>query len=220
MLKSSFRNWKKRLFKIRSFLAAKLSQGLINLLMKTCRVQVQGLEQFCRLAANEKCILMLWHNHLVIVPFILSRYTPQIQYAAIVSGSRDGDILSMIVHSYKNGNTIRVPHLARYQALQEIIRQIESQKHVVIITPDGPRGPVYEMKPGLAIAALETQANVVSLNWKSKTFWELKTWDRLRIPMPFTTIQVSFEAPIRLENFTLTSLEEARAFLKERLPQD
>lgn len=214
-------NWKKFLFKVRSFLVAKLSKSLMSLLIKTCRVQIKGLESFCQLASTQKCILMLWHNRLAIVPFILSRYTsPNFQYAAVVSASRDGDILTRIVQSYKNGHIIQVPHLARYQALQAIIRHVKEQHAIVIITPDGPRGPRYEMKPGVALVALETQVHVVALNWEAKQYWELKTWDRLRLPKPFTTIQVTFESPLSLNHFSHTSLEEAKACLKKKLPQN
>jgi lysophospholipid acyltransferase (LPLAT)-like uncharacterized protein len=219
MLKYFKANWKKWLFKTRSLLVAKLSKNLMHMLLKTCRIQIEGVEQFCQLAATEKCILMLWHNRLAITPFLLSRYTPRIRYTALVSGSRDGDILSMIVHSYKNGNTIRVTHQARYRALREIVRHVEEQKHILIITPDGPRGPRYEVKPGIAIAALETQAYVVSLNWEAKNYWELNTWDRLRLPKPFTTIQVRFDSPIRLDKLMSFSLEEAKEILKKNLPE-
>lgn len=219
MLKSFKTSWKKWLFRIKSFLIAKLSKNLMNLLTSTCRIQIEGMEHFCQLATTKKCILILWHNRLALAPLILSRYTPHIQYAALVSGSRDGDILSAIIHSYKNGNTIRVPHQARYQALREIIRHVDEQKHIVIITPDGPRGPRYEIKPGIAIAALETQAHVVSLNWEANRYWELKTWDRLRLPKPFTTIRVIFESPLHFKHHSQYSLEEAKAILKANLPQ-
>ena len=192
----------------------------MHMLIKTCRIRIEGMEQFCQLAASEKCLLMLWHNRLALAPFILSRYTPHIQYAALISGSRDGDILHTIVTSYQNGHTIRVPHLARYQALREVVRHVEEKKYMVIITPDGPRGPRYEIKPGLALTALETQAYVIPLNWEAKHYWELKTWDRLRLPKPFTIIKVMFESPIRLNHPSTISLEEAKTILKSHLPQD
>lgn len=220
MLKEFKDYWRSRLFTVKSLLVGKLSNYLMHLLIKTCRIQVEGIEQFCQLSTKEKCILMLWHNRLALAPYLLSHHTPQIQYAALVSGSRDGDILSTIINSYRNGNTIRVTHLARYQALNEIIRHVEEQKYVVIITPDGPRGPRYEIKPGIAIAALETGAHVVPLDWEAKHYWELKTWDRLRLPRPFTTIRAIFGSPIRMDHLSSSSLEEAKALLKEKLPKD
>lgn len=213
MLKSG----KKRLFKAKAWGIAFLSKNLMRLLLWTCRVQVEGVEQFCQLATKEKCMLALWHNRLAIAPFILNRYTPRFIYAALVSASRDGEILSTIVHSYQNGRTIRVSHQARYQALRTLVRHVEERKEIVIITPDGPRGPRYEVKPGLALAALEAQAHIVVFNWQAKRYWQLKTWDGLRLPKPFTTIQVSFSPVVGLQESSSLSLAQTKEILKEAL---
>jgi len=218
MLKGSKGNLKKKLYKIRALVVAKLSKLLMGLLIRTCRIRIEGLDSFLKVAEAEKCILMLWHNRLAVVPFVLTRFTPQILYAALVSGSRDGEILSAIINSCKNGRSIKVTHQARYQALREIIRYIEKREEVVIITPDGPRGPRYEMKPGAAMAALETQAYVVALDWEAERFWELKTWDRLRLPKPFTAITFRFMPAFRLESPSQTSLEEAKDMLRMKMP--
>lgn len=207
---------KKWLFKVKARGIAFVSKNVMRVLLWTCRVHVEGVEHFCQLAAQEKCMLALWHNRLALVPFILDRYTPKFIYAALVSASRDGEILSAIVHSYKNGRTIRVSHQARYQALRTLIRHVEERKEIVIITPDGPRGPRYEVKPGIALAALEAQAHVVAFNWQAKDYWQLKTWDGLRLPKPFTTIQVSF-APVKGLHEASLSLAEAKDILKEAL---
>jgi lysophospholipid acyltransferase (LPLAT)-like uncharacterized protein len=220
MLKYFKGDWKKKLYRIRSFLIAKLGKGVLNLLIRTCRIQIEGLDPFCQLVSKEKCILMLWHNRLALALFVLSRYTPQIRYAALVSGSRDGDILNYIINSYQNGGTIRVPHLGRYQALRDFIHHVEERKQIVVITPDGPRGPRYEVKPGIAVAALETQATIASLNWEAKDYWELKTWDRFRLPKPFTTIRVTFDTSLRFDKIPQPSIEETKAMLRENLPQD
>lgn len=219
MLKYLPEKWKKKFFALRSSLIARTSKALLFLLFKTCRVHVEGVERFREIMTKEKCLLMLWHNRLALVPFILAKYTPHIQYAALVSASRDGEILSKIIHSYKDGYTIRVPHLARYQALQNVIRHVEERKQIVVITPDGPRGPRYEVKPGIAIAALETRAYVVSLNWEAKNYWEFKTWDQFRLPKPFTTVHVTFNSSLRFDIDPQPSLTEARAIITGYLPK-
>jgi len=219
MLKRWRKHGAKKLSQGRSFLIAKLSKILLHLLFKTCRIHVKGRDQFVELATKEKCILILWHNRIALALFILSQYTPSVAYAALVSGSRDGDILSSMIHSYKNGTTIRVPHIARYKALQDMIRHANQRKGVVIITPDGPRGPCYEIKPGVAIAALETEAHMVCLNWEAKRYWELDTWDKLRLPKPFTSIWVTFENGVSFCHAGKPSVEEAQRILKEILPK-
>lgn len=202
---------------IKGFLIARVGKGLLSLLTRTCQIQVEGLDTFCAFARKEKCLLMLWHNRLALAPLILSRYTPDSVYAAVVSASRDGMLLSAIIHSYKGGRTIRVGHQSRYQALREIIRHVKETREIVVITPDGPRGPLYQLKPGIAVAALETQAHVFALNWEAEDYWELKTWDRFRIPKPFTKIRVSFSSPLCFDQLSAPSLEEAKEVLKKML---
>lgn len=219
MLKKIWETLKSRFYQVRNPLLAKVGKWLMTLLIRTCRIHVEGLENFVKIAEREKCILILWHNRLAIIPFVLTEYTPQMIYAALVSASRDGEILSSVIHSYKQGRTIKVPHLGRYQALQEVIRHVEERKQVVIITPDGPRGPRYEMKPGAAVAALETQAYVITMDWKAARFWEFKSWDRFRVPKPFTTIHFRFLPAIRFENPSETSLEDAKAKLTQNMPK-
>jgi lysophospholipid acyltransferase (LPLAT)-like uncharacterized protein len=210
-------DWKKKLFKVRSFFIAKLINWFLRLLMKTCLFKIEGLDKFIELATKEKCILMLWHNRIIPILHILSTFAPKNRYAALVSASRDGDILSNIIEAHKNANTIRVPHHARHQALRTFIKRLERHKQVVVITPDGPRGPCYEVKPGIAVAALETGAYIIPLNWEANHFWQFRTWDKLRLPKPFSTLHVTFGPPVRFDQSPPPSLEEVKAILKARL---
>lgn len=217
MLSALKEKWKITFYNVRSLLIAKVLLGILYLLMKSCRIEVKGLEAFMKIAREDKCILMLWHNRLASIPFILTHFTHTIHYAAVVSGSRDGEILSKIICSFKRGNTIRVPHLSRYQALRAIIERVEEGKEVVVITPDGPRGPCYEIKPGIALAALETQAHVIGLDWEADSYWELNTWDKFRIPKPFSKIKVTFTPSIQFNETPQPTLEEAKGIFKNSL---
>lgn len=209
--------FKKAFTFIKTLLIILFGRVFLRLLLMTCRVKIVGLEDFIETAKNNRCIIMLWHNRLAIVPQILSCYTSKLTFAGVISASRDGKLLEAIVNSYKRGFTIRVGHLKRYQALKEVIRTIEEKKHIVIITPDGPRGPVYEMKPGIAIAALETGAQVIALDWKAKRMWELKTWDKLRFPKPFTEITITFKKCPDISKMPEQPLEHSLAILKQSL---
>lgn len=217
MLKKWNLYFKQLLYKILPFMVATVGQGMIRLILLTCRWEVKGLERFKNLASKEKCILMLWHNRLAITAPILYKFAPHFIYAALVSNSKDGKLISAVIHSYKAGRTIHVAHNARYQALQELIRYIKEKNEIIIITPDGPRGPRYQLKPGVAIAALETGAHVVPFTWKADRCWELRTWDRLKVPKPFAKINVSFEEPVYFKQ-NAVDLKEAQATLQASLP--
>lgn len=216
--------WKNQYSKLiiatRSFLVAVIGKRCINLLMMTCKMRVEGEKTFCTTAEKEKTFLLLWHNRLLIMPWVLSFIAPQFTYAALVSNSKDGRMLNKVIHSYPQGRTILVPHNRRYEALRALIQRINEKKDIVVITPDGPRGPIYEMKPGAALAAIETGAHVFCLSWEASHYWELKTWDKMRIPKPFSTITLRFSPPSIFDPAHPPSLEEAKLLFKEILSKE
>lgn len=170
----------------------------LKAVMRSCQVEISGLNEYLALAEKEKCILALWHNRLAPVYILLEEHTP-FSYSALISNSRDGELLARLVESHKRGFSIRVSHNARHQALKEVIHQLKVEKRIIIITPDGPQGPVYEVKPGIIMAAKISGASIIPMTWTGDKFWELGSWDRFRIPKPFSKIQVTFGNAIKID---------------------
>lgn len=177
----------------------RIGQAGIRVLMWTCKVKIEGLEHFLNAAEKGACIVTLWHDRLILVGPIAWKCAPHLAYAAFVSASRDGKIINEICASYPHCRVIRVPHNGRHHALREMIHQLRKKKEVVLITPDGPRGPRHEVKPGLALAARTTQAPIISFTWSASRFWQLKSWDKLLIPQPFSKVVVRFGPPMELQ---------------------
>jgi lysophospholipid acyltransferase (LPLAT)-like uncharacterized protein len=61
----------------------------------------------------------------------------------------------------------------------------------VLITPDGPRGPCYQVQEGVISTAQITGLIIVPvayhLNWKIR----LKSWDRFQVPLPFARCAIT-----------------------------
>jgi lysophospholipid acyltransferase (LPLAT)-like uncharacterized protein len=209
--------WKKIKRGLLSYSYAYVGKYLLRVLFWTCRTKIEGIERFVKHASEEKCILMLWHNRLSMVAEILNKHAPQFIYTAFISKSRDGEPLAILASSYKSGKTIRVPHNARHRALKQVIVSLKTHQEVIVITPDGPRGPRYQVKPGIALAAKETQATIVPFSWKADRYWELKTWDGLRFPKPFANIQVVLGEPIKANGEASFDLEALQSKLQSSL---
>jgi lysophospholipid acyltransferase (LPLAT)-like uncharacterized protein len=190
---------------------------MIRLILRTCRCEVHGLSNFVETATNSPCILMLWHDRLLLVAEILNRFAPQFIYTAFISNSRDGQPLSLMALSYKAGRVLRVPHNARPKALKEMIVHLRNRGEVILITPDGPRGPRYILKPGVVIAARESSAKVIPFSWESESYWQLNTWDQLRIPKPFSKIKISFGDPLVVSKQNQRNLEDEVATFQAAL---
>lgn len=199
------------------FLLGYTLKAVIALLSSTCRFKFKGTEKLHQTAQNSKCILIAWHNRLGIITEILKRTAPQYEYAAMVSNSRDGQFIAVIANSYKQGHAIKVPHNKRAQALQMMINRLKTGNEIVIVTPDGPRGPRYRLKPGVAMAARECDAKVIPLSWSADRFWKFRTWDQLMIPKPFSTITVTWGDPVSIEKDRSIPVESEAKKLEQAL---
>jgi len=65
--------------------------------------------------------------------------------------------------------------------------------HDIGITPDGPRGPCYEMKPGAVIVPRRTGAPLLLLGGEFESAWQLRSWDRFYLPKPFSRVRMRCE---------------------------
>lgn len=215
MLKNAWMQFKRRIL---PYAAAYTAKGLIRALLFTCKIKVQGIDDLIKTAQSGPCILALWHNRLIIISEILNKHAPQFIYTAFISKSRDGDALAKFAESYKAGRALRVAHNGRHFALGNMITKLkENNRNIMMITPDGPRGPRYTVKPGIILAAKESQAKIIPFTWESDKFWQLKTWDQMRIPKPFSTIHVTFGSPISPNELQGESFEDGASLVKEAL---
>lgn len=194
-------------------------QGLFNLLMKTCTISARGHDHFLKAAESGKCILILWHNRLGPMVEFLKIYGPKFTYGALISKSRDGDLLAKLVNRYApQGRAIRVAHNAKHQALRDVIQQLNSDENIIIlITPDGPRGPRHKIKPGVVLAAKAAEAKIIPMTWTADRFWELNSWDKFCIPKPFAKIQVSFGEAVEIPQNDIESPEYHQELLERRM---
>jgi lysophospholipid acyltransferase (LPLAT)-like uncharacterized protein len=56
------------------------------------------------------------------------------------------------------------------------------------ITPDGPRGPRRELKPGAVMIASQTGLAIVPVGIGFVRAWRFGSWDRFALPVPFSVL--------------------------------
>ncbi|MCB1136349.1 MAG: DUF374 domain-containing protein [Chlamydiia bacterium] len=189
-----------------------IGQSLLNLLLWTCRVEVRGLPGFVETVASGPTLMTIWHNRLSMMISMLLKTAGQFQYAAAISRSKDGNLIARVVDSYRQSRSIRVGHTAGHHALREIIHSLK-EGEIVIVAPDGPRGPRYRLKPGLLFGARAVEAHIVPFTWVADRFWQFGSWDRMMIPKPFSRIAICFGPAIDSAEFDESGLE----VLEERI---
>ena len=133
----------------------------------------------------------------------------------MVSASRDGGLLARVLEYFgvepvRGSSSRRGP-----QALRELVSWSE-RGYDLAITPDGPRGPCYEVQEGVISAAQLTRLPIVpvsyQLNWKIRP----KSWDRFQVPLPFARCRVRIGEVLRVPR---DASEAGREILRRQLEQ-
>ena len=184
---------------------------LLQVWARTLRFTIDDRAGLIGTPPNERYIGALWHNRLLLFPFVLKRYLPARRGAALISASRDGGILADLIERFDfevvRGSSSR----QGASAIRQLSEVIASGRDVVI-TPDGPRGPAYQLGQGIIYLAQQSGAEVVPVNMEYSSSWRVKSWDRFILPKPFSKVRVILAPPHRV---AATSTEEE--FERERV---
>ena len=171
---------------------------LLRVWERTLRYHVDDRAGILGKPVTENYIGALWHNRLLIFPLVLRRFFPNRPGAALISASRDGDLLADAIHRFGyhvvRGSSSRLGASAILQLAEEL-----GAGRDVVITPDGPRGPVYELGPGIVFLAQKSDALVLPMNLEYSRCWRLRSWDRFIIPQPFSKVRVLISRPLRVK---------------------
>lgn len=191
-------------------LGAFLIYWSLKMLLATCKVRVHNLDHWTKTAAKGSYVLAFWHNQIGMAPFLLNPHKKVSDlFVSVISNSKDARWLEAVMRKFTPTDVLKVPHNKRPQALKAMIQVLKQPKTALIITPDGPRGPRYHVKPGAVAAAANAHVPIVPIKFSPQHFWELSTWDRFKIPKPFTTIDCYFLTPIATENLDKSTLKKS-----------
>jgi lysophospholipid acyltransferase (LPLAT)-like uncharacterized protein len=201
-------------------LFALLIYGLARLLTSTMRFR---WERDIGLLSQQgrPYIFCVWHNRLPLSLMMYRRFVETanapFRLAALVSASRDGALMTKVLERF-NVEPARGSSSRRgREALLELALWTE-RGYDIAFAPDGPRGPKYEMKPGIVVLAQMTGRAIVPASYHLNRKITLKSWDRLQIPLPFSTCVFSYSDPIRVpREFREEGREQIRAQIEVEL---
>ncbi len=178
--------------------------AIVGCIWRTCKIQkVIGEEHLqALLASGEPFIPCHWHQQQIFsVRYLLemAKHRPSLHLGCLISPSVDGDIASRIL---KNQNI----HIIRgsatrggAQTMRNIYTAIKDQKISPIVAPDGPTGPIYQCKPGVAMLAQLSRAPLLPVAYFGTRIWRLDSWDRFMLPMPFSSIVIGIGPALEVD---------------------
>lgn len=178
-------------------LAARLAVLLFRLLFFTCRVRVHVARPETnpyQPEGGEPALYCVWHDSLV-VPVFAAR--SQQKTAALVSRHQDGTYLAKALELVGLG-TVRGSTSRGGAAAVRQLMTVARDRHVVI-TPDGPRGPRRELKPGIIFLASHAGRPIIPTAHAASRAWRIRgSWTDLMIPKPFSNVYMVAGEPIHV----------------------
>lgn len=162
----------------------KLSIQLIRLLSSTWRIKPEGD------MPQKPSVIAFWHGYMLPVWKYFSGYSP----SALVSQSKDGRLLSNLLSRWGYKVVRGSSSKGGKEALESLVNLLD--KNLVLITPDGPRGPACRFKAGAVVASQKAGVPLYLCSvhiGRSKIL--RRSWDSFRIPLPFTKITINISKP-------------------------
>ena len=171
--------------------------GLYRLWARTLRLQVEDPHDVVGLVRQQPVIFAIWHNRLLMLPRVFDPSFPTRQSYGLISASRDGDLIAQFIERSGYGTIRGSSSRKGVIALRQLVETLAADGNV-LITPDGPRGPVYQVSQGIVFLAQKSGAPIVPIHMEYSSCWRLKSWDRFAVPRPFATLRAILGAPIHI----------------------
>lgn len=188
-----------------------LAAGFIRGLRATLRLRHHGDERVReRERAGEPFILAFWHRHLLLMPYA---YRGR-RISVLVSQSQDGELIARTVARLGIDSSRGSSSRGGIAGMRSLLRKA-AEGWDIAFTPDGPRGPLREVQPGVILAAAATGLPIQPVAIAASRAKLLRSWDRFVVPLPFSAVHFVYGEPLIVER--RGNLEQAAAELKARL---
>ena len=146
-------------------------------------------------ARSDRCVVAVWHGRLVGV--LMENFGSRL--VTMTSLSSDGAFAAGAVRvvglRVARGSSSR----GGREALAAMSAAIEAGARAAGLTVDGPKGPWRRVKPGAVALAMRHDLPLVPATFSSRRWIELRSWDRMVLPRPFTRMVVRYGDPWRPE---------------------
>jgi lysophospholipid acyltransferase (LPLAT)-like uncharacterized protein len=188
---------------------ARLVSGYIRLITVTLRWRVENFAAARdALSRPEGAVCLFWHGRIAhataCLPFLGGR--PR---WVMISLSPDGEFIALAaervgVPAIRGSTGRRGEALAKggAAAFRSAVKAI-ADGAVMLVTPDGPRGPVHVMADGPIQLARAARCRAFALGLAARPAIRLGSWDHGELPLPFAraalVIAGPFDAPVRVE---------------------
>ncbi len=141
-----------------------------------------------------KVIIAMWHGKMFTAVYFFPKKLRKKMYP-LVSQSKDGELIAYILKKQGFKTEIRgSSSRGGLKALSTMVKKL-NEGSIVLITPDGPRGPRRELKDGIILVAQKTNSPIVGMSFIAEKVKVFNSWDKFELPLPFSKIKIVFSKP-------------------------
>ncbi|MEK6774816.1 MAG: lysophospholipid acyltransferase family protein [Bdellovibrionota bacterium] len=177
--------------------------ALYKIVSWTWRLEVNEPAELTRLLRERKpFILAHWHGDESVLFGLIPRY----RLATITSQSKDGSMMTMMVHLQRGKTSRGSSTRGGVGALKGLLRYTK-QGYNCSYAVDGPKGPIYKVKPGVFETSrlMAAPIFVAGVACNRKITFE-KSWNKAFLPKPFSKVYVVWNGPLQ----AITKEQDAR----------
>ncbi len=188
-----------------------LAAWLLKLWFFTCRKRIRNREYLQEALATKRPVLFTsWHYSILNIVLLAGK----IPMTLMVSSSNDGDLLALMLQRLGFSVVRGSSHRKGMIAAKELIREMRAGKNSGVVA-DGSQGPAMIAQAGPLLLAAKSGRIVLPINCSASRYFTFKSWDRLILPRPFSSIDFVYGKPIYLpEGVRASSLDEYRDTLE------
>jgi lysophospholipid acyltransferase (LPLAT)-like uncharacterized protein len=178
-------------FRLSLFLLPRLVSAYFRLVDLTSR-KIFLNREYEDLVWKKRSFVAVTFHGIMLFPLYYSRH-----YHAVIMVSRswDGDLIDACLRRWGFDTTRGSSSRGGKEALAEMIDIVKERDWNSALAVDAPRGPARTAKIGAVILARETGRPVAPLvSWATRKI-QFGSWDGMILPLPFSTIVLSFGKP-------------------------
>jgi lysophospholipid acyltransferase (LPLAT)-like uncharacterized protein len=195
-------------------IAPYLISGALRLLSKTVSIRFANAEElFACWERGEQVIVAFWHDRVVMMPVAYHGR----KLCIMSSQHRDGEIATRALARWGIRSVRGSATRGGAGGFMQLVSAFRDGCDLAVV-PDGPRGPRHVAKLGVIHLARATGAPIFPVSYAATRRRQLRSWDGLLIPLPFSRVVFAAGAPLAVPRYTDDDqLEAKRAVLEARL---
>jgi lysophospholipid acyltransferase (LPLAT)-like uncharacterized protein len=160
------------------------------LLARTFRLTTTG-DEHRRAARPGGLLYAMWHEDQLAIIMTVDDFP----LTTIASKSKDGDFIAAAMRIFRVWPARGSSSRGGKEALHVLLGHVQKGASCGF-TVDGPRGPRHVAKVGICRLAELSGRPVIPMVAFAVDAWVMRSWDRFRVPKPFTRIERRFGPPI------------------------